>query len=104
MDIFKICEYGDLKELHTLYNKKQVNIHTPKKLGNQGLMHFATKGRNLSIIEFLIGEGINLDQKDDKGNTPFHYIAWIKPNDDQQKLEKIAKLLVNWGASINISN
>lgn len=60
----------------------------------QSLLHISSKESNTSISQYLIKQGLGLNQFDEKGETPI-FLA---------KAAEIIKLFVTNGANINIKN
>lgn len=63
-------------------------------------LHLACKNSNFDIVLYLLEQNADVDKQNTLGNTPLH----IAIENGQQKSFSIAKLLIEWGASINIMN
>ena len=57
-------------------------------------MHQAAVKRRNGVVELLIGKGLDVNAKDEDGDTPLHYTT-----DQGQK--EIAELLIARGADVN---
>lgn len=57
----------------------------------------AIKTGNIQLIENIINSGFDINQKDDKGNTPLHYAA-------RDKSKEAIRILVEHGANIDAVN
>lgn len=42
---------------------------------NAGLLHYATRYDTIDCLQLLLEHGIQIDQSDEHGNTPLHYLA-----------------------------
>lgn len=60
----------------------------------KSLLHSAAWNKNKEVVSYLIAEGLNVNEMDEKGKTPLHYAAMAG------NLE-IAKILIKYGADIN---
>jgi ankyrin repeat protein len=58
------------------------------------LLHTAAWNNNKGVVRYLIAEGLNVNEMDEKGKTPLHYAAMAG------NLE-IVKILIENGADIN---
>ena len=55
------------------YFKRWPDIVTHKYNGNMELIHVAAYYGQYQTVELLLQWGADMEVKDDKGNTPFHY-------------------------------
>lgn len=79
---------GDLAAIKTLPDVFIIN----KKL--QSLLHISSKENTPTISQYLIKEGLGLNQADEKGETPTFLVKTVE----------MLKLFIENGANINIKN
>lgn len=74
-DISQIINKGDLDSIKKLPDLYVVNKNA------KSLLHVSAEGEQLPISKFLLEEGLDINQKDKKGNTPFN-IACSTQNEE----------------------
>lgn len=67
---FNLARFGDYDSFLKVFNKKNIN-----QLSDDGysLLHLSIVGNNNAIVDFLIGNGINVNLQDKSGSTALHY-------------------------------
>lgn len=75
---------------------RQRNVH------GESILHYAAVGKNLEIVEFLIGCGHDINAASDNGWTPL--VCALMPTGERQVSTaiRIAKFLLRHGASANV--
>ena len=91
-NIFIACEEGKLSSVQCLIEKEKVNPDITNENGFSPI-HFASRNGHLSIVEYLISKGANIEAKDKYGRTPLHYAC-------QEKHLQIVEYLISNGANI----
>lgn len=76
--------------------------HNPKDLFlkdsfNRNLLYLASRNEHTKLCEYLINKGLSLNEVSNDGNTALHIAAFYGHYD-------VVKLLLNYGAKINIKN
>ena len=76
--------------------------HNPKDLFlkdsfNRNLLYLASRNEHTKLCEYLINKGLLLNEVSNDGNTALHIAAFYGHYD-------VVKLLLNYGAKINIKN
>ncbi len=89
--IFGAFGFGGMAAIVFLI-RSQANILVKTKTGLTCL-HFAAKADKVGIIPYLIENGVELNAKNDKGNTPLQFAEHANPNSDSTKLLKIYPLI-----------
>ena len=91
-NIFKACQKGDLESLKYLIEKCDFDINSSNE-SNQSLLHLATNSGNLTMIEYLISKGENIEIKDNNESTPLLYAC-------KMYNRPIVEYLISKGANI----
>lgn len=88
---------SDLPSLIYMIDKKKVDLN--KKTGKAGLfpLKLAVTNGNIAMLKFLLEKNVDINQKDEEGNTALHYAVLTNA------LQKIS-LLKQKGAKPNIAN
>eukprot|EP01080_Neovahlkampfia_damariscottae_P012014 gene12014-5414_t len=89
LEIVKKGEIDSLKQ-----NIEEMNFDVKKKCGKTTLLHCATYYKQLKIVEFLIGSGLNVDLVDSTQRTPLHIAA-------NYGLRDIAIYYLSLGSNVN---
>ena len=90
-NIFIACEEGKLQNVQWLIEKEKVTPNLSNENGDFPI-HFASKNGHLSIIEYLISKGANIEAKDKYERTPLHYAC-------QEGHIEIVEYLISKGAN-----
>jgi len=88
---------GDIENVRKLANKQTVN---QRDYAGQTSLHVAIssmKSKDTEIPEVLIKSGANVDQQDNEGGAPLHWAVNLNN-------AKAVKLLVKWGAALDLKN
>lgn len=95
-DLCEAVKKGDLAKVKELVLADKESLGT-KTEGGQTPLHLAAGAGNRPIIQFLIGQGADIDARDNQGNTPLHSAV-------SSKQVGIAKFLLAKGADVKIKN
>jgi ankyrin repeat protein len=68
--LHQACQEGDFELVTQLVNYGA----NPSRDGNYGMisLHYAAQGRNVEIVQYLIGRGVPVDAQDHEDRTPMH--------------------------------
>lgn len=91
-----ICEHEDL--CNYLMENFEFDLNHRDKMGWSAL-HYAVQNKFVSIIEKLINSIVNIEVKDDYGNTPLWRATFESKGDGE-----IIKILLDHGANPNNKN
>jgi ankyrin repeat protein len=83
-----------LKELKAWLGKGVI-IHIPDPRGNTHLHRAVTEGAKPFVIEFLLKRGVDIDARNDQGETALIIAAWYGR-------EELVELLLTKGADSNV--
>ncbi|MFC1783643.1 ankyrin repeat domain-containing protein [Planctomycetota bacterium] len=92
--LLNIAARVDLLEIVKILIARNVSLDATYPGSGKNALHEAAEAGNIEIAELLISEGIPVDSKDRRNNTPLHLAA----NAD------IAKFLISKGADVNAEN
>lgn len=95
--IFDDVEHNNIRLVRRAIEDENVNINILSKTGSTLLMHAIWYG-NFDMVKYLIDNGININTKNDKGNTALIISVIVN-----SKLN-IVQYLIGKGADINIQN
>ena len=86
-----LCKNGHARTLELIKNidPENVKLEIHERQNSASLAHLAAENAHANIIEYLFQMSIDINQKDNFGNTPAHYA--IK-NGHQNVLETLARL------------
>lgn len=90
--------------------KRWVEVtHQPNKKDKNGqtLLHHAVAHLAVRVVRYLLSQGVNVDEKEENGYTPFHYLVRnsFYPHDGHTfAIMSIAYLLLDAGASPHTTN
>ena len=80
-----------------LIEQQKVDIEIRDKFQSITLLHYACQWGAISVVQYLVSRGADLNPRDLRGNTPMHYAAsWARAN--------IVVYLLSLGANKNIRN
>jgi ankyrin repeat protein len=80
----------------TLLNTYGFEIDDTPQGGGNSLIHITAKKMDLDLVKWLMQYKLNINQKNEEGNTPLHIVAMKAKND------KILKFLIRNGANKEI--
>lgn len=80
----------------------QAIIETKKEGVN--LLHLAGRALNVEAMEYFLNQGLDVNAKDDQGNTPFHYIARRYAAGTEKRVTEMVELLHRHGLDWNVKN
>ena len=86
---------GDTQQVRVLLNVKPTIVHTITGKHEWTLLHMATRGGNMSLVDLLIRRGCNVNAQNIYGKTALHYAA-------MKGHLQIAKLLLSNNANPHI--
>lgn len=98
-DLYKaIAIYQDVELLRKITDKNLKLLHEKDKFGFSSI-HYAADGEEEEILQFLLENGVDVNDKNDDGNTPLHCLAA-----NGEEAEEIIKILLENGADKTIIN
>ena len=71
----KAAESGDLAVVK-LFVESGMSVHTPDNDYGLTVLHFAAWKGHLEVVEYLVGQGADVNAKTDDGDTVLHFAAW----------------------------
>ncbi|MFC0349332.1 ankyrin repeat domain-containing protein [Undibacterium danionis] len=92
--IFQAVRLGDVDLFTSLIDNTDVN--STNEFG-RNMLHEAIAYKQLIFVDMLLNRKINVDQKDNKGQTPLHYCAI-------NNLYDVVSQLIAWNANASISD
>jgi len=95
-DEFYYVQVGDYKHLKNLIDKNPSLVHKKDKL-NRSLLYLAARNGYLTICNYLIQKGADLNETQSTGSTPLHAASFYRN-------ELIVQLLLNYGANAKLKN
>ncbi|EGC36965.1 hypothetical protein DICPUDRAFT_150516 [Dictyostelium purpureum] len=100
--VFSIARKGDVTKMKKYIPGSKYKIEDLDK-ENRSLLHHAIDGDQLTMVNYLLENGANINQKDPKtGDTPI--LTSLKKINSCDKQEDIAILLVNKGADLDVES
>nr|XP_054757410.1 ankyrin repeat domain-containing protein 65-like [Lytechinus pictus] len=78
--VFQATREGDLKRLNDLFcgkgaDPREVCLSLPDPDGEK-LIHISSQGGHLDIVKYLVRHGVEIEDKDRRGNSPLHHAAY----------------------------
>jgi len=88
--------YERLEIVKYLIEKRKADINIPFTIGRSPLFHACNNGRSKEIIKYLLSNGADPNQHDDKGNYPLHALISNKKGEysTEDKIEIIDAFVV----------
>ncbi len=93
------CEFSDLNMIDKLIENKKVDLNVKDEYGRNALYYLKGGVNDSKIIDRLISNGIDKNNRDYDGNTPLHYYILMMENK-----EKIILSLIENKCDLNIMN
>ncbi len=94
MDFFKLVKDGELKTLEEKLTYLDTEIKNEEGFN---LLHEAVKSNHYDIVDFLLLEGMDPNEKAKDGSTSLHFAV-------ESGSEDIVTLLIDYGADLYIKN
>lgn len=104
MKIIKSPEDIDHNQLELLLTKIDLDKNYEKKCSYTTFLIEAVRYRKVEIVTLLLKLGADVNKPDRNGFTPLIFISWgsLGPNKNETKTLLIFKLLIEYGAKVNI--
>ncbi|MBU5483749.1 ankyrin repeat domain-containing protein [Clostridium sp. MSJ-11] len=98
-DLYKaIAIYQDVELLRKITEENPKLLHEKDKFGFSSI-HYAADGEEEEILQLLLDNGVDVNDKNDDGNTPLHCLAA-----NGEESEEIITILLENGADKTIIN
>ncbi|KAL6356602.1 hypothetical protein LRP88_10205 [Fusarium phalaenopsidis] len=96
-----VAKYGQYHLARDLHRKYGIDLDLPDQAGNTALAYAMESSENLSTIQYLVSEGVNLGLMDHGGFTPLHRAITLP---DAEEAKPIVAALIDAGADIDAFN
>ena len=93
------CEFSDINMIDKLIENKKVDLNVKDEYGRNALYYLKGGVNDSKIIDRLIANGIDKNNRDYDGNTPLHYYILM-----MESKEKIILSLIENKCDLNIIN
>ncbi|XP_051169155.1 putative ankyrin repeat protein RF_0381 [Leptopilina boulardi] len=98
--LFHLCKAKRLEEMSILL-KYGANIHVEDSCGNKILHYAVVYTQSIEIVDFLLNNGLDIDVKNNQGNTPLMFLIQEEVIDvDLSMIE----FLIERGTSLSVKN
>jgi len=94
------------KEIIQFYTNRGLNINHKSTTGLNLLMYAVINDKDVDLVKYIIGLGINLNDTDKQGSTALMYLTkrYAVKYDSYDDIDEMLKLLLLSGANPNIKN